>query len=144
VDAMLEVFKYALKFSDMTMADNWFAARVVGRARMVNSMGALRGIDIDEDLLDDELLDQPFFDLMYRFARGVGYSLQSVKTGTPNGYEFPRAARRVQVSLVSPLSGALRGEAEASGDEAIAREAQADRRGVFSGRIRPPSGALGC
>lgn len=65
-----EVFKYALKFSDMTFADTWAAHSVLRGRRLVASYGALFGVEVPADLLDAPLdvTDLPFFDLMFRFS----------------------------------------------------------------------------
>jgi hypothetical protein len=69
--ACLEVLKYALKFSDMTLADNWFAATQLRRLRLTASFGSLRGIK-EEEAGPDELEegDEPFVEYV---ARWIGY-----------------------------------------------------------------------
>lgn len=49
----LEVFKYALKFSEMPLADNWEAFRTLTRKRLVDSWGLLRGVVVPDDLADE-------------------------------------------------------------------------------------------
>jgi hypothetical protein len=71
----LEVFKYALKFSDMEPADTWEAFQVLKGRRLVGSAGLFRGIEIPEQLTDEPLDDLPFVALFYRYLRGSGYSL---------------------------------------------------------------------
>lgn len=71
----LEVFKYALKFSDMTPADTYEAFLTLQRKRLVGSAGLFRGIEIPEQLLDEPLDDLPYVDLLYRFFDG-GYALK--------------------------------------------------------------------
>jgi len=71
----LEVFKYALKFSDMDPADTYAAFRVLAGRRLVGSSGLFRGIEIPEQLTDEPLDDLPFVNLLYRYL-GRGYSLQ--------------------------------------------------------------------
>lgn len=66
----LEVFKYALKFSDMTPADTVAAFEVLRGRRLVGSAGLFRGIDIPEDLLDVPLDDLPFVELFFRYGAG--------------------------------------------------------------------------
>ena len=70
----LEVFKYALKFSDMTPADTVHAFRTLKGKRLVGSAGLFRGIDIPDSLVDTPLDDLPYVDLFYRYMRG-GYTL---------------------------------------------------------------------
>jgi Replication protein len=71
----LEVFKYALKFSDMEHADTWEAFGVLRGRRLVGSAGLFRGIEIPDQLTDEPLDDLPFVELLYRYLRGSGYSL---------------------------------------------------------------------
>lgn len=70
----LEVFKYALKFSDMTAADTYEAFRVLSGLRLVGSAGAFRGVEIPGELTDEPLDDLPFVELLFRYLEG-GYSL---------------------------------------------------------------------
>lgn len=68
----LEVFKYALKFSDMEPADTWAAFQVLKGRRLVASAGLFRGIEVPEQLTDEPLDDLPFVELFYRYLRGSG------------------------------------------------------------------------
>lgn len=74
VEGFLEVCKYALKFSDLTEADNWHAYEVMSGHRLIDSHGLMRGVQIPEDLLDEPLDDLPFVDLLYRYLGDSGYS----------------------------------------------------------------------
>jgi len=61
-----EVFKYALKFSSMSLEDNWKAASVLHRVRLTTSYGALRGVKVPQELTDDIPLDDlPYIELLY-------------------------------------------------------------------------------
>lgn len=71
----LEVFKYALKFSDLPMDDNWQAFISLSGKRLVASFGSFRGLDVPDEMTDEQLHDLPFIELLYKFAHGVGYSL---------------------------------------------------------------------
>jgi hypothetical protein len=71
----LEVFKYALKFSDMEHADTWEAFQVLRGRRLVGSAGLFRGIEIPDQLLDEPFDDLPYAELFFRYLRGVGYSV---------------------------------------------------------------------
>ena len=71
----LEVFKYALKFSDLEPADTFDAFQVLKGRRLVGSAGLFRGIEIPENLTDEPLDGLPYVELFYRYMRGVGYSL---------------------------------------------------------------------
>ena len=58
VDGFLEVFKYALKFSDMELADNWEAFQTLKSKRLVDNFGLFRGVQVPDDLTDDEVDDE--------------------------------------------------------------------------------------
>lgn len=65
-----EVFKYALKFSDLSPRDNWQAFEVMRATNLVGSGGSLRGVKVPENL-EDELLDElPYIDLFYKYLNG--------------------------------------------------------------------------
>lgn len=83
VDGFLEVFKYALKFSDMPLEDNWHGYETLSGKRLVFSFGEFWGVDVPEDLNDELLDDLPYVDLLYKFVRGSGYNFQKLldKTG---------------------------------------------------------------
>ena len=84
-----EVFKYALKFSELELADNWHAAQQLHGARLVRSFGALFGVKVPEDLTDDPLDDDdlPYVELFYRFVNGA-YQLEHYAGDVP---ELPAA-----------------------------------------------------
>lgn len=75
VDGFLEVFKYSLKFGDLDLADNWTAYETLSGENLLASFGCFRGVVVPEALLDEPLDDLPFIDLLYRYIKGVGYSL---------------------------------------------------------------------
>lgn len=70
VSGFMEVFKYALKFSDMSEADTVEAYRVLAGRRLVGSAGDFRGVVVRETLTDDPLEDLPYVDLFYRYYLG--------------------------------------------------------------------------
>jgi hypothetical protein len=79
VSACLEVLKYALKFSDLTLEDNWFAARELRRLRLTASFGSLRGIKEAEagpDEITVDLEDEPYIEYVARWI-GFRYLLDS-------------------------------------------------------------------
>lgn len=67
VSGLLEVFKYALKFASMSSADIWAAYQQLQGCRLIGSFGDLRGFRVDSRL-DPEIEDQPYIDLLYRWA----------------------------------------------------------------------------
>lgn len=75
----LEVFKYAVKFSDMLPADTWHAFETLKGHRLVASFGLFRGVKVPDTMTDDDLPeDLPYIEMLYRFIRGKGYSLAQV------------------------------------------------------------------
>lgn len=69
-EGFMEVFKYAVKFSDLTLEDNWHAAQVLKGKRLLNSFGLFRGVEIPDSLLDEPLDDLPYWDRFYRYLSG--------------------------------------------------------------------------
>ena len=74
IDGFLEVFKYALKFSDMALADNFHAFQALQKKRLVDSFGNLRGVDVPDDLTDEDIESEPYMLLLYKFVKGSGYN----------------------------------------------------------------------
>ena len=68
----VEVFKYAVKFSDQEPADTVHAWEVLAGKRLLGSAGCFRGVEIPEDLTDDpgDYLGLPYIDLLYRYLNG--------------------------------------------------------------------------
>jgi hypothetical protein len=77
---LMEVLKYALKFSELPEADNWEAYEKLSGRRLIGSFGSLRGLQLPTDLNDDmtDLHDLPYVDLIYRFMGGH-YSHQATE-----------------------------------------------------------------
>lgn len=74
----LEVFKYALKYSSMTHADNWEAFLSLRGRRLVSSFGIFRGVEVPEQDTDEISLDDlPFYEMVFKYIAG-SYSLQNV------------------------------------------------------------------
>ena len=82
VSGFIEVFKYAVKFSDQEPADTVHAWTQLKGKRLLASSGCFRGVDIPEELTDDasDVVGLPFMDMLYRYTR-AGYSLQLVTPG---------------------------------------------------------------
>jgi hypothetical protein len=71
VQAFVEVFKYALKFSDLSLSDNWEAYTILKGQRLIGSLGLFRSVKVSEDLTDElEAEEQPYIDLLYRYFSG--------------------------------------------------------------------------
>ena len=77
VSGFIEVFKYAVKFSDQPPEDTVHAWLTLSGKRLLGSSGCFRGVEVPEDLLDDPegFNDLPFVTLFYRYLRQGGYSL---------------------------------------------------------------------
>lgn len=72
--AFLEVFAYALKFSEMEHSDRWSAFKVLKGERLISSFGSMRGVQVPESLNDDLLeSEEPWADLIFRYRRNAGY-----------------------------------------------------------------------
>lgn len=69
-EGFMEVFKYAVKFSDLSLEDNWHAAQQLKGKRLLNSFGLFRGVQIPESLLDEPLDELPYWDRFYRYLGG--------------------------------------------------------------------------
>lgn len=73
---MMEVLKYAVKFQDMSLEDNWDAYQTLRRKRLIGSFGLLHGVKQPDSLLDETLDDLPYLERFYRYSRSVrGYDL---------------------------------------------------------------------
>jgi len=75
VSGFLEVFKYAVKFSDQSAPDTVHAWRILKGKRLLDSAGCFRGVKVPESLTDEPLEDLPYVEYFYRFLKGAGYSL---------------------------------------------------------------------
>jgi plasmid rolling circle replication initiator protein Rep len=66
----VEVFKYSVKFSDLSLADNLYAFSRLQGKRMIYSFGLLWGVKVPDDLTDDQLKDLPYIELFYKYFNG--------------------------------------------------------------------------
>ena len=73
-NAYLEVFAYALKFSEMSHSDRWFAFNELKGERLISSFGEVRGVEIT-DSAEDSLIDsdEAFLDVLYKWQKERGY-----------------------------------------------------------------------
>lgn len=74
-DAFCEVLKYAVKFGGLPPARVWEAAQALSGRRLIFSLGAFRGVDVPESLLDEPLEGLPFVELLFRYLGGGHYGL---------------------------------------------------------------------
>ncbi len=78
VEGFVEVFKYAVKFSDMTAESTVAAWRVLRGLRLLDAGGLFRGVEVPDELTD-EALDSPYVEWLFRYFREKGgYGLSSV------------------------------------------------------------------
>lgn len=81
-----EVLKYALKFSSLDLADNFDAYKTLKGKRLVSSSGIWWGLELPEDArLEDDALDGPFIEIVYRYAGSQGYVLHDSWLGGLSG-----------------------------------------------------------
>lgn len=74
---LCEVLKYALKFSDLTLADNLAAYEVLKGKRLVQASGCFYGLELPEDdSLLDEPLDEEYEVLFFKYGAS-GYRLST-------------------------------------------------------------------
>lgn len=72
--AFLEVFTYALKFSEMEHLDRWQAFNKLKGERLISSFGSFRGVEVPDSLTDDLLdSDESWVDILYRYRTWRGY-----------------------------------------------------------------------
>jgi hypothetical protein len=83
VAAFCEVFKYALKFSDLADPDRLQAYRTLKGKRLQDSFGDLRGLNIEPEDSDELLEDLPYIERLFQFIPGVGYKLTSESRFNP-------------------------------------------------------------
>jgi hypothetical protein len=76
VKSLCEILKYSLKFSEMTLEDNFDAVMALQGKRFLRSFGEFYGLIPDEstDIDDTILLDSPYIELLYCY-RGGSYHL---------------------------------------------------------------------
>lgn len=78
ISALVETFKYALKFSEMDVETQVACYLVLKSRRMIGSMGALFGVKLPENL-NDELLpgEEKYVDLVYQYS-GLNFGYQLI------------------------------------------------------------------
>lgn len=80
VDGFIEVFKYALKFSDLSPQENLAAYLTLKARRLTGSFGLFWGVEVPDTMTDNLLDDLPFIELFYQYTR-AGYSLSGTREG---------------------------------------------------------------
>jgi len=74
-----EVFKYSLKFQELSPDDLLIAYRGLYRKRLIGTMGTLRGLSTDIKFNDEEIEDELFIETIYHYIKT--YKLSSQKMG---------------------------------------------------------------
>lgn len=80
----IEVFKYAVKFSDLTPEQNIHAWSVLSGKRLLFSGGCFRGVKVPESMTDDLLDDLEYIELFYKLGLS-GYDLAGAVVCPPSG-----------------------------------------------------------
>lgn len=83
----LEIFKYAMKFSEMNFEDRYATGTALYRRNLSGCFGDFRGLDVDNDnTLEPE--DLPYLLLLYRYqARYRKYFLERIESKVPSKKE---------------------------------------------------------
>ena len=63
----VEIFKYALKFSEMDFDDNFTAWDSLKGRRLMGTFGDFRGLDIEKEDTEITLKDEPYIELFYKY-----------------------------------------------------------------------------
>lgn len=67
ISGFLEVFKYAVKFSDQSESDTWHCYETLRGRRLIGSFGEFYGIPEPDDLNDDPLEGLPYVEYFYSY-----------------------------------------------------------------------------
>ena len=92
-DAMLEVFKYAVKFSDLSLERQFEAYETLKSLRLIGSFGLLHGVQLPDTLLDDltDFENLPYLEMYYRFnGRKGAYDCTKVRSVSEERQEFEK------------------------------------------------------
>jgi len=87
-EGFIEVFKYALKFSDLSPQENLTAYLTLKARRLTGSFGLFWGVQVPEAMTDQLLDELPYIELFYKYTR-AGYSLAGTREGAPHGEGYP-------------------------------------------------------
>lgn len=68
-EGFLEVFKYALKFSELTLENNLEAFLTLSGKRMQGSYGIFHGVKVPETMTDELIDDLPYLEMFYKYSR---------------------------------------------------------------------------
>ena len=112
--AFAEVFKYCLKFSDLSLVDTWEGFKGLRKQRLTSAFGTLWGVKIPEGAEDEQLNrnDLPYLELLYRFKNNAGYDLAHTRhveaqtIGTTEDGTNGRARQRAERDATTTRSDA--------------------------------------
>jgi hypothetical protein len=79
VQDFVEVFKYAVKFSDLSFAHTLEAHLTLSNRRLLYSAGLFWGVKVPEGLTDELLDDLSYIEFFYRYFQGKGYEVSISK-----------------------------------------------------------------
>ena len=88
----VEVFKYSLKFSELSLEDNIHAYEKLSGKKLLFSAGLFWGVKLPENW-EDEPFDQadlPFIEILYNYMDNVGYSMAGMKNGDLTAVKKPK------------------------------------------------------
>ena len=104
-NAFQEVFKYALKFSDMSLEDNLTAYDTLIGKRLQGAFGSLWGVKVPDKMTDELLDDLPFIEMFYRYEFGKGYDLKDVvKRSDSHDRETPTSPGHASITATGGSS----------------------------------------
>ena len=78
INGFMEVFKYALKFSDLPLDLNWQAFEILFGRRLIGAFGDFYGISPPDTLADDPLDDLPFRDRFFKYLGNSEYQEREI------------------------------------------------------------------
>lgn len=79
----MEVFKYAVKFSEQAPEDTWTTYETLAGKRLIGSFGSFYGVPEPDELADDPLEGLPYFEMFYLHCRAEGYFMVNTDQMTP-------------------------------------------------------------
>lgn len=95
-----EVFKYALKFSELSVENTWEAFKTLKGKRLTGSFGILHGVKIPENLADElpDDKDLPYLEMLYKFVYGKQsyYDLASTRHVEPQNKDDDNEAEELR------------------------------------------------
>jgi hypothetical protein len=104
--AFCEIFKYSMKFQDMSLEHNWRAHLDLKRKRLLLSFGLFYGVKIPKSLTDQPLDDLPYVDMFFRYLSGSGvYSFDHDRENLKAVAGPPQSLLRGPAAHINPTYG---------------------------------------